>query len=320
MGPHVAEPEPSPADAGLDDVVHDVAGWDLDDWVDAETESAPPPLRPAVEPIPAEEPRLSVDLEPDDPALTSGGPVGTAAETTGPVATRAQGAVVYVDDAEAQFEIGRPLHLVLVGWMVNGEVVCGNHRGADLVVPENRIRPDQVLVPCDYFRLRVRGRKGTLEVLARGEVEIDGSAPAASYEDPEAHQIDVIRRDDAGERDFVVGLRLEEDRRLPDPRARFVALDTQEPLAAALVTRGLPKATPRTLELQGMKLTFLFDGAAIRVSDYLATYRRGDTFHPFFVQRGEERFKTAPEDGAAFEVRPGDRLVIGSSVYVLRAE
>src|SRR5690606_16894041 len=76
-----------------------------------------------------------------------------------PAPTGAPGEVVFVDDEAAQFELGRRMQLVQTGWMVNGEVVCGNHRGADLVLPENRIRPDQTLVPRDYFRLKVRGRR-----------------------------------------------------------------------------------------------------------------------------------------------------------------
>ncbi|MEQ1507485.1 MAG: hypothetical protein ABMB14_34970 [Myxococcota bacterium] len=229
--------------------------------------------------------------------------------------------VVFIDDAEAQFEIGRPMHLVLAGWMVNGEVVCGNHAGCDLRIPENRIRADQTLTARDYFRLRVRGRKGTLEILDPTEVEVDEASPRPVYDDPEAHTIEVLRRDDTGERDFTVLLKLVEDRKLPDPRARFVSLDTEDPLAAALVTRGLPKGAPRTLELDGIRITFHYDGAAIHLSEYLETYRRGNgTFHPFFVQRGDERFKTAPEDGATFAVRAGDKLVIGPCVFVLREE
>jgi hypothetical protein len=244
------------------------------------------------------------------------------ARSAGPprASDRELGAVVTVEDAEAQFEIGRPMHLVLAGWTVNGEVVCGNHAKADLIVPENRIHPDQLHTPTNYFRLRVRGRKGSLEVLAPDEMTIDGRRPSGTVDDPEMHKIEVIRRDDGGEPDFTVAVRIGEDRKLPDPRARFVAIDTEDPLAAALVTRGLPKGAPRVLEIGGIKLTLLFDGSAIRISDYLGTYRRGDGFHPFLVQRGDARFVTAPEDGSPFDLHAGDRMVIGTCVYVLRAE
>jgi hypothetical protein len=298
--PYAPAAMPSIPDEAFDEEVQDNGGWDPDDW---EPSAGPDPTPAPVEP------RLSID----DEAYPVREPPSEADE--------GGTSVVFIDDREAQFELGRPMHLVLVGWTVNGEVVCGNHRGADLILPENRIRPDQALTPVTYFRLRVRGRKGSIEILAPDELELDGGPPPAVVEDPEAHVLDVIRRDDAGERDFVVSMRLVEDRKLPDPRARFVAIDTDEPLAAALVTRGLPKGAPRTLELGGLTLTLHYDGQAIRVSDYLAAYRLPDgTFRPFLVQRGEERYKTAPEDGAPFEVRAGDRLVIGTSVYVLREE
>jgi hypothetical protein len=277
--------------------------------IDQDSDVPPPPLRTiatGLDMLGANSPR-DIDDDSDEADLSVDAP-------------GMRRVALFIDDAEAQFEIGRPIHLVLAGWMVNGEVLCGNHAGADLAIPENRIRADQRLDARDYFRLKVRGRKGTLEVLEPDEVEIDGGPPQPTYDDPDAHTIEVIRRDDTGERDFSVALKLVEDRRLPDPRARFVAIDTEDPLARALVTRGLPKGAPRTLELDGVSLTFLFDGDAIAVSDYLSTYRRGGTFHPFFVQRGGDRFKTAPEDGSTFAIRPGDRLVIGPCVYELRAE
>ena len=111
-----------------------------------------------------------------------------------------------------------------------------------------------------------------------------------------------------------------EEKRLPDPRARLVSLDYEDPLAAALITRGLPKGQPRTLELGGMSLTFHYNDGKVLVADYLDSYRDGDGFRPFFVQSGGGRFKTAPEDGTSFELSDGDRFVIGQSVYVVREE
>jgi hypothetical protein len=227
-----------------------------------------------------------------------------------------------MDDSEAQFELGRPLHVVQSGWMINGEVVVGNHDGADLVLPENRITEDQVFEARDYFRLKVRGRRGTLTMLTPSEVLVDEADPEeASYSDVEKRIIDVIRRDDTGEEDFAVRLQLRADKALPDPRARLLGIDVEDPLAAALVTRGLPKGAPRTLPLgNGLTVTLRFDGEKVEVSDYLDTYRLDDGFRPFFVQRDGKRFVTAPEDGTPFEVSSGDRLVVDACVYVLRQE
>ena len=93
-----------------------------------------------------------------------------------------------------------------------------------------------------------------------------------------------------------------------------------DPLAAALVTRGLPRGQDRILEIEGIRLTLHYDRSRVTVSNYLDTYKVGAEFRPFFVQHGDQRFKTAPEDGASFDVESGDRMVIGHAVYVLREE
>ncbi|MEO0604383.1 MAG: hypothetical protein AAF211_23310, partial [Myxococcota bacterium] len=129
-----------------------------------------------------------------------------------------------------------------------------------------------------------------------------------------------IRRDDRGDADFAVRLRVVEDRSLPDPRARFVALDFDDPLAAALVTRGLPVGTARQLGVGGLEFDLLYENDRVTVSNYLESYRRSTGFYPFFVSHNGGRFKTAPEDGAPFELVNGDRMVIGNAVYVLREE
>jgi hypothetical protein len=127
--------------------------------------------------------------------------------------------------------------------------------------------------------------------------------------------ISVIRRDDAGDEDFTVDLRVIEDSALPDPRARLVAIDTAEPLAVALATRGFPRKTARSLEIGGLAVTGTFDGDALVLSDYLDSYQRGGEFLSFFVQNAGGRFQTAPEDGAPITLSPGDRLVIGTTVW-----
>ena len=131
--------------------------------------------------------------------------------------------------------------------------------------------------------------------------------------------IDVIRRDEYGEEDFGVRLGLYADRSLPDPRARLLAIDTEEPLTAALLSRGLPTRAPRTLALEGIQLTALFDGEAVEISDYLDSYKLADgSFAPFFVQQGDARFTTMPEDGATVRLSLGDRLVLGNAIYLVQ--
>lgn len=232
---------------------------------------------------------------------------------------RGLGEVVAVADDEAQFELGRRMQLIHVGWTINGRAVVGNHAHSDFIIPENRIVPDQVFEPRDYFVLQVRGRRGSLDLLAPSELLINGDDPKQSaYEEPEKITIDVIRRDDHGDEDFAIRLLLIEDRALPDPRARLLEVDCADPLAAALFTRGLPTRQDRVMEIGGISLNFYFDGESVVLSNYLDTYKGPSGFRPFFVQHGDARFQTAPEDGAPLTVSAGDRLVIGNAVYLMR--
>ncbi len=299
----------------------DVGGWDSEDWSDED--SAPRTQRPLTSGDGAESPNLVPTPFPE----VQGSPLPAVERDVeyertddAQTASRARPRVVrHVDDAEAQFELGRPLHLVLQGWMVNGEVVCGNHQAADLIVPENRMAPQQSFDPVDYFRLRLRGRRGTLSVLASHELLVDGQLPEApEYSDPDAHTVEVIRRDENGEEDFTVVLQVVSDTALPDPRARLVSVDTSDPLTAALFTWGLPRGQQRVVDIDGIRLTLHYDREVVTVADYLDTYWVGGAFRPFFVQRSGRRFTTAPEDGASFELSPGDRLIVGHAVYLLR--
>jgi len=315
--PPAALPARHDTDASMDEDDRDLLGWELDDWSEEDSSTGPPTDHDHVPEEPPSE--VPSEVPPPFPDVAAVGRQGTE---TFDIADRVEPrTVVAVEDADARFELARPLHVLLAGWTVNGEVVCGNHTGADLVIPESRIRKDQSFVARDYFRLQVRGKKGSLEVIASSEVRVDEAEPSKGpLHDPEAHTIDVVRRDDQGDADFAVRLKLVEEKRLPDPRARFLSLDHSDPLVAALVTRGLPKGTPRRIDLGGVKMTLRWDGTTVMVSEYLDTYKRGDAFHPFFVQLGGGRFKTAPEDGASFELHPDDRMVVGHCVYQLCEE
>ncbi len=241
-------------------------------------------------------------------------PAPTPAPAPAPVAA-VLGGVAIVDDRDAQFELGRPARLVLVGWAINGTVTLGNHAGTDLVLPENRIEAGQTFIARSYLTLKIRGRRSSAEDVSASEIRVDGGAPSASYDSLEGRTISVIRRDADGEEDFCVDLRVLDDASLPDPRARLVSLDTGEPLAVALTARGFPVRAPRTLTLGSLTVTVTFDGSRLVLDDYLDTYRSGGGFRPFFVAHGQGRFTTAPEDGASIELSPGDRIVVDGAVY-----
>lgn len=272
-----------------------------------ELEAKPPEPPPEPEPPPAPEPAAAAKPQTAQPAPAAT-PVG------------ADSVVAFVDEEDAQFELGREVHLVHTGWMVAGELSCGNHGGCDMIIPENRIDSDQTFEAITYFNMKVRGRKSRLTVERASEFLFDeADVDSATYDDISEIPIDVIRRDDAGDEDFAVRLELYEDPSLPNPRARMLGIDTADKLAAALLTRGLPLNQPRALTFGALAFNAVTDGTNLTITDYLDTYRLPDgSFRPFFVQHGDDPFKTAPEDGSPIELAPEDRIIVDHAVYVVR--
>lgn len=330
--------EPAPVEDFVDDDYEDDEYADDDDYEDESEEAVGAtwnevlaedptenhsPLHDFVDPAPPASPESLADCDDETEMADPAPPVAEVADVE-PAPTevidRPQSAVVvYTDDSEAQFELGRPLHIVQSGWTVRGEVVAGNHTDADLIIPENRIVAGQTFPVRNYFNMKIRGRRGHIDLLSPDELLIDEADPTEDrYENLADITIDVVRRDDQGEEDFVVRLIVTEDRSLPDPRARFVALDYEDPLAAALVTRGLGVDQARTLSLGGIDMTLVWSGSTVTITDYLSTYKTTDGFQPFFVQNGTQRFVTAPENGDAIVLEPGDRFVVGTSVYLVK--
>jgi hypothetical protein len=223
--------------------------------------------------------------------------------------------VLWVDDQAAGVALGRPARLTLVGWSVQGSATLGNHAGADLVLPENRIEAEQVFEARDYFTLRVRGKRASASELHPTEVRVGGEAPSGDLDSLDGITLEVIRRDEEGEEDFAVSLRLESDASLPDPRARLLRILDDEDMADALRVVGLPLKVGEAVQLQGIQATATFDGTTVTLADYLDSYRDGEDYKPFFVGLGDQRFRTAPEDGEAIVLSAGDRLVVGAAVY-----
>lgn len=224
--------------------------------------------------------------------------------------------VAVVEESQCQFELSRPARLSLVGWTAYGDITVGNHHDAAAVIPENRSEPDQTFFPQDYFSLFVRGRRVKAKRVALGEARlISGDRAVDETAEAEGLTMEVVRRDPDGEPDFFVTLTLQQDRRLPDPRSRLLAVAQDDPMVEALFTLGLPLRTPRTITLSGLTLTAEFDGERLTVTDYLDSYKQTDgSWKPFFIRHGEGRFQTAPEDGSPIVLSPGDLLLSGTVI------
>ena len=288
---------------------------------DGAPNGAPPPPPPAFDPK-RPPPPMMLDDEPPAPvaapAPVSVGDLPLFDEVE--VHTDPEEPVLSVEEARWKVETARPATLLQIGWMVSGDVLVGNHIGCQVTVPEVRAFKEQAFMTLDYFRLTTRGRKGTVQLLQEGEASLNvGGAPVASTDDLGAAELIIVRRDVNLEPDFDVVLRLKEDPTLPDPRARFIAVDTTDRLVAALFTVGFPLRADRRMALGRIVATFRFDGAQLRISDYLSTYQTGAGFLPFFYRVGDRPWQTLPEDGERVHLRSGDGLIIGNAIYRFQA-
>ena len=227
------------------------------------------------------------------------------------------GLVRAVDESEWQLELRRPARLRMEGWMVTGDVKIANHRGAQVVVPENRSQREQIFYPVDYFELFVRGKKGRVHLVSAPDARlvVDGVA-AVDSDRLEDAALAIVRRTVDGEEDFLVQLTLGKDDALPDPRAMRLQIETGDPMVRGLFTIGFPLRAPRLVELGPIRASGTFDGERLHLTDYLRTYRKKDgSFHPFFVRRPGGSFQTVAEDGALLLLEPGSDLIAGGAIF-----
>ncbi|MBN1334474.1 MAG: hypothetical protein JXB39_00780 [Deltaproteobacteria bacterium] len=242
--------------------------------------------------------------------------LGTDAPPPGGI-TGPRGDVVVVEEAACRLELSRPARLLQVGWMVAGDQVVGNHLGVGIAVPELRIVPGQSFRPRDYAGLQVRGPRGSAWLLDRVEARLKIPDETVSHtEELEGLVLEIDRRDPDGVVDFTVVLRLLLEPWLPDPRARLLALDSEDRLVASLFTLGMPLKVGRALTLGPIRCRGTFDGHDLQISDHLDSYALPDgTFRPFLHRSGDGLPRTVPEDGSPIRVAPGDHLVAGNAVF-----
>jgi len=185
------------------------------------------------------------------------------------------------------------------------------------VVPEIRYDQDQEFSQRDYFRLKVRGARAKCERLEEGEARLhreDEELP--SVKNLDGVRLEIIRRDEDGDEDFSVFLDVDPDFDLPDPRGRLLRVDRADAVVLGLFAKGLPLGAEHPIRLGPIHATANFDGKQMLLSDYLESYRTGEgRYQPFFIQRKDQSFVTAPEDGRLLTLTAGDRLVAGNCVY-----
>lgn len=222
-----------------------------------------------------------------------------------------------IDDENVQFELARPARLVHIGWALSGDALVGNYLGCSVIVPETRYDDDQEFPPRDYFKLKVRGKRGKAELVNADEASMqkDGEG-IVNVKGLDGVGFEIIRRDEDGDEDFRVHLQLDPDFKVPDPRGRLLRVDTEDPIVMGLFATGLPLSSNHPVQLGPIHGTARYDAGKVILSDYIDSYRRSDgRYQPFFVSRDDSPFGTAPEDGRPVELNPGDHLIAGTCVY-----
>lgn len=225
-----------------------------------------------------------------------------------------------VPESSWQLEVARPARLVLSGWMVSGDAVITNYYRAGVALPENQSRPDQSFGPVEYFQIRVRGERAELHALGVPDARLlcrgEPKEAVEGADDVSEAALVVTRRDDRGDADFELRLRLVADAALPDPRAQRLTVDLDAPMPRALFTLGLPLRASRELSLGPIRFQATFDGERLTLRGFLGTYRLpGGGFHPFFVRKGDGAWRTVPEDGSDVVLEAGDQLMAGATLY-----
>lgn len=232
----------------------------------------------------------------------------------------ADAGVIEVDEDAWQLQMARPARFHLRGFVVSGEVRVGNHRGAQVILPESRSSPKQLFSPRDYFRLVVRGKKASVELLDPAEASLIGpQGEVMQAESAQGHLLEVIRRAPSGEEDFRISLALQSQSGLPDPRAQLLGLIEPDGMVEALFTHGVPLRQHHSVRIGLLEARAWFDGASVVLDHYLDSYRtEKGGYRTFLVQTAGQPWRTAPEDGSPLQLSPGDRFIFGTSMYELR--
>ncbi len=251
-----------------------------------------------------------------DPVAPEPEPVLSTSSNTDPGTAAV---VVWVDEEELETHLAQPAHVIHLGWMVAGSSVLGNHMNADLILPELRTEEVQQRSATEYARLVVKGRRGSIKLLDAEETNLRvGGEDAAETDSLEDIHLEVLRRDSDEEVDFTVGMHLETVQGLPNPRARLLLVDREDPLCAAMLTQGVPEGRMGALHLGPMRCRAKLSEGVVVLEDYMES-RRTDYggLLPFYMAKGSTSFVTVPKTGQPLSLAHGDRLLVGGALYLI---
>jgi hypothetical protein len=178
----------------------------------------PPPKAPEPPPRAAEPTRPVAERPVERPAEPARPPTGERVPMAVPASAEEDDIIAVVDEAAWQLELARPARLLQIGWAITGDVVIGNFKDCGVIVPESRSEPHQLFHAAEYFRLKVRGNRGKVELLdpVEARLRVNGEAQNRSLE-LDGLEMEIIRRDADHDEDFSVVLRLRPEVVLPDP-------------------------------------------------------------------------------------------------------
>lgn len=227
--------------------------------------------------------------------------------------------VVSVERAWCEAEAMRPARLVQMGWVVGQELLVGNHRDANAILPELRSSTEQAFLTLDYFRIRTVGGI-QVELLQPGEARLmEGGVEVEQSRTPSACRMYVVRRDENFEPAFEMAFSLSSLPTLPNGRGWALLMDLSSKQVATLFSVGVSPNHTRNVRLGMIDLNLHYDGRTLAVSDYLPSLRQSDGSLPTIASgSGQQPLLNFPGDGGTVHLHPGDWLLVGHLLYLLR--
>jgi len=228
--------------------------------------------------------------------------------------------VAWVEETSLEKQLAQPIHICHIGWMVGGEHTLGNHMGASLVLPELRMDTQQNIGACDYANFTIKGRRGRIVNLAPKEASLYVNGEEQDETDTlDNIGLEIKRRDGSGEVDFSVSLRLETVEGLPNPRARLLVIDTQDPMVKAMQTQGVSPTRPIALRMGPVQGRCRVSDQKLVIEDYHETRidNHGNLIS-FYVSRNGNGFLAIEENGGPISLSNMDRLIVGDALYSVR--
>ncbi len=106
---------------------------------------------------------------------------------------------------------------------------------------------------------------------------------------------------------------------LPNPRAKLLVIDTQDPMVKAMLTQGVSSTRAIALHMGPVRGRCRVSDSKLVIEDYHETRQDNHgSLIPFYVSRDGSGFLAIEENGAPLLLNDLDRILVGDALYVVR--